>query len=176
LFNRNDGAFRARSTQQGYSPFSTWTRGLSWAMLGYAEQLEFFATIPDEKFERSVGLKKRDVVAVFESAARATCDHYINDCSAADGIVYWDDGAPGLAKMPDWRSRGGDPFNDHEPVDSSASAIAAQGLLRLGRHLDEGVSVGGWGGGGGGGGGSRYTHAGLNTARTLHIEIGNALA
>jgi len=34
MFNRNDGNFRARSTQQGYSPFSTWTRGLSWAMLG----------------------------------------------------------------------------------------------------------------------------------------------
>src|SRR5262245_41817330 len=31
LFNRNDGRFRARSTQQGYSPFSTWTRGLAWA-------------------------------------------------------------------------------------------------------------------------------------------------
>src|SRR3954452_9891210 len=46
LFNRNDGRFRARSTQQGYSPFSTWTRGLAWAMLGYAEQLEFFRALP----------------------------------------------------------------------------------------------------------------------------------
>ena len=33
------------STQQGYSPFSTWTRGLAWAMLGFAEQLEFLATL-----------------------------------------------------------------------------------------------------------------------------------
>src|SRR3954470_7653599 len=46
LFNRNDGRFRARSTQQGYSPFSTWTRGLAWAMLGYAEQLEFYRAVP----------------------------------------------------------------------------------------------------------------------------------
>ena len=29
-----------------------------------------------------------------------------------------------------------DPYNDHEPVDSSAAAIAAQGFLRLGRYLD----------------------------------------
>ena len=34
-----------RGPQQGYSPFSTWTRGLAWAMLGFAEELEFLATI-----------------------------------------------------------------------------------------------------------------------------------
>jgi unsaturated chondroitin disaccharide hydrolase len=64
LFNLNDGNFRARSTQQGYSPFSTWTRGLAWAMLGYAEELEFFATIDDGIFEASVGLPKVDVVGM----------------------------------------------------------------------------------------------------------------
>lgn len=42
LFNVNDGNYRAPATQQGYSGFSTWTRGgLSWAMLGFTEQLEF---------------------------------------------------------------------------------------------------------------------------------------
>jgi hypothetical protein len=150
-FNRNDGNFRARSTQQGYSPFSTWTRGLAWAMLGFAEELEFFATIDAAKFESSVGLKKSDVVRVFEDAARATCDHYITDCAARDGIVYWDDGAPGLAKMGDWRTRDAEPFNDREPVDSSASAIAAQALLRLGRYLKD----------------ARYSSAGLMVARRL---------
>jgi hypothetical protein len=153
-FNRNDGSFRARSTQQGYSPFSTWTRGLSWAMLGYAEHLEFIQAIGDTSFESSVGLQKVDVVRVYELAARQTCDHYINDCSAADGITYWDDGAPGLAKMPDWRSRIADPFNEHEPLDSSASAIAAQALLRLGRYLND----------------DRYTRAGLTIARTLFSD------
>src|SRR5207247_6793582 len=28
IFNLNDGSYRCPSTQQGYSPFSTWTRGL----------------------------------------------------------------------------------------------------------------------------------------------------
>ena len=154
LFNRNDGAFRARSTQQGYSPFSTWTRGLAWAMLGYAEQLEFFATIDPAKFESSTGISKADVIAAFEEAAKATCDHYIHDCAARDGIVYWDDGAPGLAKLGDWRGRDADPFNDQEPVDSSASAIAGQGLLRLGRYLGADV-------------GKDYTAAGLSLGRRL---------
>jgi hypothetical protein len=154
LFNRNDGLFRARSTQQGYSPFSTWTRGLAWAMLGYAEELEFFRAIPDKRFKSSVGIDKQQVMKVFEQAAIDTCDHYIDDCAARDGITNWDDGAPGLAQLGDWRSRDADPFNDHEPVDSSASVIAAQGLLRLGNYL-------------GGERGNRYTQAGLTVARRL---------
>lgn len=156
IFNRNDGNFRCRSTQQGYSPFSTWTRGLAWAMLGYAEELEFFATIPDNTFADAVGLSKRDVIAVYEQAAVDTCDHYITDCAALDGIVYWDDGAPGLAKLGDWRAKPADPNNDHEPVDASASAIAAQGLLRLGRYL--------------GAKGDRYMQAGLTIAQRLMDE------
>jgi hypothetical protein len=154
IFNRNDGNFRCRSTQQGYSPFSTWTRGLAWAMLGYAEELEFFATIDDAAFKASVGLSKADVVTAYEEAARATCDHYIDDCAAADGITYWDDGAPNLHKLGDWRSRPAEPFNEHEPVDSSASAIGAQGLLRLGRYLGVGT-------------GNRYIKAGLAVSKTL---------
>ena len=126
-------------------------------MLGYAEELEFFQTIPDERFLASTGLTKDSVLATFANAARATCDHYIDGCAARDGIVYWDDGAPGLASLGDWRSRDADPFNDHEPVDASASAIAAQGLLRLGRSL-------------GGEDGKRYTAAGLTVAARLFDE------
>ena len=51
LFNMNDGRYRCPSTQQGYSPFTTWTRGLSWIMLGYAEQLEFLQTLADDVLE-----------------------------------------------------------------------------------------------------------------------------
>jgi hypothetical protein len=156
-FNRNDGAFRSRSTQQGYSPFSTWTRGLAWAMLGYAEELEFLATVDDAAFHKSVGLTRAAVVKVFERCAVQTCDHYINDVTASDGVPYWDDGAPGLAQLPQWREKPADPFNEHEPVDSSAAAIAAQGLLRLGQYL-------------GAAKGKRYTQAGLTVARTLLSE------
>jgi unsaturated chondroitin disaccharide hydrolase len=151
IFNRNDGCFRCRSSQQGYSPFSTWTRGLAWAMLGFAEELEFFATIPETKFKQSVGIAKKDVIKTYETAAIETSEHYVEDCSASDGIVYWDDGAPGLSELGGWRGRPADPYNDFEPVDSSASAIAAQGLIRLGKHLHK----------------SRYTQAGLTIARRL---------
>ncbi|MEM6332140.1 MAG: glycosyl hydrolase [Planctomycetota bacterium] len=156
-FNRNDGAFRARATQQGYSPFSTWTRGLSWAMCGYAEELEFFKTIDAKAFKASTGLTKSSVVKVYEQAAKATCDHYIQEASAADGITYWDDGAPGLAAMPEWRDHPADPYNAHEPVDSTASAIAAQGLIRLGNYL-------------GGRKGQHYLNAGLGVAKVLFDE------
>ena len=56
---------------------------------GHAEELEFFNASDTKTFEQSVGLKKKDVVAVYEAAARATCDHYIDDVSCADGITYW---------------------------------------------------------------------------------------
>ncbi|MGC1299975.1 MAG: hypothetical protein WA869_33535 [Alloacidobacterium sp.] len=36
-----------------------------------------------------------------------------------------------MHRLGDWKSAAADPFNSFEPVDSSASAIAAQGLLRL---------------------------------------------
>lgn len=154
IFNRNDGSFRCRSSQQGYSSFTTWTRGLAWAMLGYAEELEFFATIPADKFQNSVGLSREAVVKVYRQAAVETCDHYLNEASAADGIPYWDDGAPGLAMLGDWRGNAADPYNDFEPVDSSASAVAAQALIRLGRYLGE----------------NRYLHAGIQIAATLLDE------
>jgi hypothetical protein len=98
-------------------------------MCGFAEQLEFIATVPDTALEAYGG---RGVIeAMMRRAAEATCDFYI-DNSPTDGIPYWDTGAPHLYKLGDWASRPSDPFNSWEPVDSSAAAIAAQGLLRLG--------------------------------------------
>lgn len=132
VFNTNDGNYRCPNSQQGYSPFSTWTRGLAWAMCGFAEQLEYIHTLLDADLEPFGG--RADVVDFMKKAAEATCDFYIAH-TALDGIPYWDTGAPGLAKMEDWRERPSDPFNPHEPIDSSAAAIAAQGLLRLGRYL-----------------------------------------
>ncbi len=124
IFNTIDGAFRCPSSQQGYSPFSTWTRGLAWAMCGLAEQLEFMRAMDD-----------RDLDKELLKAATATCDFYIDWAAASDGVPYWDTGAPQLHRLGAWRNRAADPFNVWETVDSSAAAIAAQGLIRLGRYL-----------------------------------------
>ena len=45
IFNLNDGSYRCPNSQQGYSPFSTWTRGLAWAICGFSEELEFFMAL-----------------------------------------------------------------------------------------------------------------------------------
>jgi hypothetical protein len=132
LFNLNDGSFRCPSTQQGYSPFSSWTRGQAWVLLGCAELLEFVATRPTGEFREN--FTKQNVLNRLEQAARAVADFWVAN-TPTDGIPYWDTGAPGLARMGGYLSRPSDPFNPHEPVDSSAAAIAAQGLIRLGNYL-----------------------------------------
>jgi hypothetical protein len=159
VFNTNNGVYRCPSTQQGYSPFSTWTRGLAWAMLGFSEQLEWISTRPNGELAELGGRSK--VIATFLKPARATCDFYINETPTC-GVPYWDTGAPGLAKLGDYRHRSADPFNDYEPVDSSAAAIAAQGLLRLGHFLVHEV--------GELEAGSRYVEAGLTIVKTLFDE------
>src|SRR5690606_25864410 len=60
----------------------------------------------------------------------------------------------------DYLNRPADPYNDHEPVDSSAAAIAAQGLLRLGRYLQSRDAAGA----------KRYWQAGLTVLNTLLEE------
>jgi unsaturated chondroitin disaccharide hydrolase len=134
IFNVKDGNYRCPNSQQGFSGFSTWTRGLAWAMCGFAEELEWMDAA-DEKALKPFG-GKEEIVALLLKAARATCDFYI-DNSCSDGIPYWDTGAPMLYRMGDYLNKAADPFNSFEPVDSSAAAIAAQGLLRLGRFLNE---------------------------------------
>jgi unsaturated chondroitin disaccharide hydrolase len=152
VFNPASGAFRCPSTQQGYSPFTTWTRGLAWAMLGATEQIEFLQSIPEDSRTELFD----EALKALHRCAKATCDFYIREGAAADGICYWDTGAPGLAKLGEWVSQSADPFNAFEPVDASASAIAAQALLRFGNILGEE--------------GSQYTAAGLTVARTLFQE------
>jgi unsaturated chondroitin disaccharide hydrolase len=154
VFNVNDGRFRTPSTQQGYSGFSTWTRGLAWIVAGYPEELEFVESLSDDELAPHGG--REDITAMLLRAARASCDFYIAN-SAADGVPYWDTGAPGLAAMDGWRDRPADPDNRHEPVDSSSAAIAAQGLLRLGRYLSSRGDKDG----------DRYTAAGLIALRTV---------
>jgi unsaturated chondroitin disaccharide hydrolase len=132
IFNLNDGSYRCPSTQQGYTPFSTWTRGQAWVLCGYPEQLEFLSTLPAQEISHGGG--KAKVIQRFEEVASAVADFWLKD-TPTDGIPYWDTGAPGLSKLGDYLSRPADPFNEHEPVDSSAAAIAAQGLIRFGNYL-----------------------------------------
>ncbi len=153
IFNINDGQFRCPNSQQGYSGFSTWTRGLSWAMLGFAEFLEF---LDAEKSDLNI---VATATQLFTEAAEATCDFYL-DHSAADGIPYWDTGAPSLHRLGRYQDQPADPFNDFEPVDSSAAAIGAQGLIRLGQYLKDENQVKA----------ERYNSAGWKILKTLLSE------
>lgn len=158
VFNVKDGNFRCPNSQQGYSGFTTWTRGLAWAMCGFAEQLEWLATRNDTELEPFGG--RVAIEGFMLKAATATCDFYINH-TPTDGIPYWDTGAPNLHRLGDYLNRPADPYNDYEPVDSSAAAIGAQGLLRLGNYLNDkgNTEVG-----------QRYWQAGLTVLDTLLDE------
>ncbi|MEY2428036.1 MAG: unsaturated chondroitin disaccharide hydrolase [Verrucomicrobiota bacterium] len=192
IFNLNDASYRCPNSQQGFSPFSTWTRGLAWAILGFSEQLEFcetlkkdeiaFAASPAyvtriyahrERYPRDANsrnllktvhsqMDKRanEILKIMLGAATATADFYLaNTCT--DGIPMWDTGAPNLHRLGNYLAKPSDPLNEWEPVDSSAAAIASQGLLRLGNYLTaKGDKKNG----------TRYRQAGLTVAATLLDE------
>ncbi len=158
IFNVKDGSFRCPNSQQGYSGFTTWTRGLAWAMCGFSEQLEALDII--DKNESAALGDKDTLSSMMLKAAKSTCDFYLKNTSA-DGIPYWDTGAPNLYKLGDYLSKPANPFNDFEPVDSSAAAIGVQGLLRLGRYLSEKEDAEA---------GKKYFQAGLTVLNTLLDE------
>lgn len=158
IFNLHDGTYRCPSTQQGFSPFSTWTRGLAWIICGYAEELEFLSSLPEAELASSGG--KQKICEAFQMVAEAAADFYLAN-TPTDGIPYWDTGAPGLAMLGDYLNRPAEPFNDYEPVDSSAAVIAAQGLVRLGNYLK---------GQKGRDDGTRYLQAGLTIAANVFAE------
>jgi hypothetical protein len=157
VFNVKDGNFRCPNSQQGFSGFTTWSRGLAWAMCGFAEELEWLDTMKEADFENFGG--KNTIELFMLKGAKATCDFYIEN-SCTDGIPYWDTGAPGLSKMGNYSDKPADPFNSYEPVDSSAAAIGAQGLLRLGKYLQNKADKSG----------DRYWQAGLSVMNTLLDE------
>jgi hypothetical protein len=98
---------------------------------------------------------------VLTNAATAVADYYLANC-CADGIPIWDTGAPNLHRLPsNYLNQASNPFNKFEPVDSSAAAIAAQGLWRLGRYLDAVRNTQH---------GTRYRQAALCIANTLFGE------
>lgn len=134
IFNTNDGNYRCPNSQQGYTGFSTWTRGLAWAICGLGETLEILDLIQDSDYSEVIS--KKDLIAELSQAAIATAEFYLAH-TPVDGIPYWDTGAPNLHRLGDYLSRPADPFNEFEPVDSSAACIAAQGLIRIGNWLKD---------------------------------------
>lgn len=158
VFNTNDGNFRCPNSQQGYTGFSTWTRGLAWAMCGFSEELEYIDTLTDKELE-AYG-SRQEIESFMLQAAEASCDFYIEH-TPIDGVPYWDTGAPNLHKLGDYLSKPADPYNAYEPVDSSAAAIGGQGLLRLGHYLEKKGQAEK---------GKKYWQAGLTVLKTLLDE------
>lgn len=132
VFNVANGVFRCPNSQQGYSPFSTWTRGLAWALCGFPEELEFLETVSDAELKPLGG--RQQITEIYLKAALATADFYLEN-SCKDGVPMWDTGAPNLHRLGNYLNKASNPYNAWEPVDSSAAAIAAQGLVRLGNYL-----------------------------------------
>lgn len=159
VFNTKDGAYRCPNSQQGYTGFSTWTRGQAWAIVGFAEELELLAELSDEELSPLGG--RNAIEAMMFKAATATADHCIANTPSC-GIPYWDTGAPKLHLLGnDYKDKPADPYNPYEPVDSSAAAISAQGMLRLGRYCDaKGDREAA----------EKYTRAGLKMSSSLFAE------
>ena len=75
------GEFRCLSTQQGYSPFTCWARGLAWALYGYAYA---YGATGDKAFLETAHL----------------CAGYYLLNTPGDCVPYWDYGAPGIPDEP----------------------------------------------------------------------------
>ena len=121
--------------------------------LGFAEQLEFLETVDDDALDEWGGRAAIDAWMLDAGACHRRLLHHPR-CRGRRRAVLGHRCA-GTAALGEWGGRPADPFNDHEPVDSSAAAIAAQGLLRLGRVLARGRGRG------------AYEQAGLRTLDAL---------
>jgi len=82
IFNTEPGRgeFRSLSTQQGYSPFTCWSRGLAWAIYGFAEAF------------RHTG--EREFLDTAERCAWYWLER------TPEHVPPWDFGAPGLPAEP----------------------------------------------------------------------------
>jgi len=76
LFDPETGQFLRESTHQGYSPSSTWSRGLAWAIYGFTAA----ARMSGE--------------AEFLDVARRCADYYLRRTGEGDVVPLWDFDAP----------------------------------------------------------------------------------
>ena len=81
IFNPVRGEFRNLSTQQGYSPFTCWARGLAWALYGFTDT---YLYTQDPFF--------------LETAER--CAGYYLANTPENGVPFWDYGAPHIPQEP----------------------------------------------------------------------------
>lgn len=76
-----NGSVRSRTTVQGYSNTSTWSRGQAWAIYGF-----------------SIAYRETEDTRMLETA-RKTADYYITHLPA-DKVPYWDFQAPNIPNEP----------------------------------------------------------------------------
>jgi len=119
FFNIRDGNFRCPNSQQGYSPFSTWTRGLRGPCVDQ-RALEFLRAVGDKSVTPLLFKAARYLRLLYDHASAARWDALLG---------Y---GAP-LFSISAIGRRIRRSINEYEPVDSSAAAIAAPRSARLGR-------------------------------------------
>jgi unsaturated chondroitin disaccharide hydrolase len=81
IFNPLRGEFRNLSTQQGYSPFTCWARGLAWAIYGFTDTY-LFTREP-----------------VFLETAEKCAGYYLTN-TPDGGVPFWDYGAPNIPDEP----------------------------------------------------------------------------
>ena len=119
--------YRGPSSQQGYSPFT---------------HVDARAGLGDARLRRAARVPRRRVPDDGARAARRPRGDRAPGCSrrrarpatstsitrrAPTACRTGTPARPGSRALGDWASRAADPFNDHEPVDSSAAAIARAG-------------------------------------------------
>lgn len=80
-YNLKTGKILSRTTAQGYSTTSTWSRGQTWAIYGFA--IAYRETKDDSLLK----------------AARKTADYFINHLPT-DNVPYWDFDVPNKQKEP----------------------------------------------------------------------------
>jgi len=81
IFNPVRGEFRNLSTQQGYSPFTCWARGLAWALYGFTDTYLFTGE------------------PLFLETAERCARFYLRN-TPENGVPYWDCAAPNIPNEP----------------------------------------------------------------------------
>ncbi|KFA80956.1 hypothetical protein S40288_09575 [Stachybotrys chartarum IBT 40288] len=107
IFDPTTGNIRERLTNQGFSHDSCWARGQAWAIAGFAETHQW------------TGMEE------FLVTARRCADYFL-DHLPPSAVAPWDFDAFAQSETP-----------HDEPPDTSASLIAAYGLLLIHRALTE---------------------------------------